>query len=103
MLSHKQKFLLFLLLLLLLILLLLLCTPPPPRDLNPSLEAQIPAFNPSDWDLGLKSGIWSSRLGFELQGRDLGLKAGIWALRLGSESEDGWMDDILPSRLCTSL
>ena len=37
--------------------------------------------------MGLKTGIWASRLEFGPQGWDLGLKAGILALRLGSESE----------------
>ena len=40
-------------------------------------------FGPCGWDLGLKAGIWASRLGFGPHGWELGLKAGIWAWRLG--------------------
>ena len=36
--------------------------------------------------MGLKTGIWASRLGFGLQGWDLGLKAEILTPRLESES-----------------
>ena len=37
---------------------------------------------PQFWDLGLKTGIWASRLGFGPKYWDLGLEAGIWASRL---------------------
>ena len=40
-------------------------------------------FGPQGWDLGLKVGFWASRLGLGAQGWDLGLKAGFWASRLG--------------------
>ena len=43
----------------------------------------------SFWDLGLKTGIWASRLGFVPQGRNFGLKAGIWTSRLGFGPQ-GW-------------
>ena len=75
--------------LLLLLLLLLLRTPPPSK---PSLEAQIPVLRPKSHpqgpnsnpkaqipvsrDLGLKTGIWASRLGYGPPGWDMGLEAG---------------------------
>ena len=39
-------------------------------------------FGPHSWDLGLKAGIWASRLGFGPRGWDLGLEARIWASML---------------------
>ena len=36
---------------------------------------------PQFWDLGLKTGIWASRLGYGPQNWDLSLEAGIWASR----------------------
>ena len=40
-------------------------------------------FGSQDWDMGLKTGIWASRLGFGPQDWDMGLEAEIWASRLG--------------------
>ena len=34
-------------------------------------------FRPQSWDLGLKAGIWASRLEFGPQGQDLSLEAGV--------------------------
>ena len=33
--------------------------------------------------MGLKAGIWTSRLGLGSRGWDMGLEAGIWTSRLG--------------------
>ena len=44
---------------------------------NPSLEALIPVLGLQGWDLGPKTGIWASGLGFEPQGWDWGFEAGI--------------------------
>ena len=44
-------------------------------------------FGPEGWDLGLKAGIWASRLRFGPQGWVFGLKAGIWASRLEFEPQ----------------
>ena len=48
--------------------------PPQLWGSNPSLEAQIPALRlksqPRGWDLGLETGIWASRLGFEGEGME---------------------------------
>ena len=41
------------------------------------------------WDLGLKVGIWTSRLGFGPQGWDMGFEAEIWAWRWGGYGEGG--------------
>ena len=49
-----------------------------PGSPNPSLEAQIS----QNWDFSLKAGKGASS-----QGRDLGLETGIWASRLGFEGE----------------
>ena len=55
-----------------------------PQGANPNPKAQIPASR----NLGLKTGIWTLRLGFWPQDWDLGLETGIWALRLGFEGGD---------------
>ena len=46
--------------------------------LSHSFEAQIPVLRPNSFE----AEIWAMRLGFEPQDWDLGLKAGIWASRL---------------------
>ena len=46
-------------------------------------------FGPQGWDLGLKAGNWASRLRFRPQGQDLGLETRIWASRLGYELPRG--------------
>ena len=52
---------------------------------NPNLKAQIPSYSqnpifeaqiPASRDLGLKTGIWASRLGYGLRGWDMGLEVG---------------------------
>ena len=45
------------------------------------------------WDLGLKAGIWASRLGFGPRGWDLSLETEIGASRLGIELR-GWDLDL---------
>ena len=53
----------------------------PPSNLSP--EAQIPALRSKS-----QPRIWALRLGFGPQDRDLGLETGIWASRLGFEGGD---------------
>jgi len=51
-----------------------------------SLEAGMgfePGFEPWEWDLILKAGIWGFGLGFEPQGWDLIFEAEIWTSRMG--------------------
>ena len=44
-------------------------------------------FGLQDWDLGLKAGIWASRLGYGPGGWDTGLEAEIWAWWSGGYEE----------------
>ena len=53
------------------------------------MSSEFLGFGPHSWDLGLKAGIWASRLEFWPQGWDFGLKVGFWASRLGFGSQ-GW-------------
>ena len=46
-------------------------------------------FEPLDWDLGFKAGIWASRLGFGPGGGGLSFELGVWASRMGFGLQ-GW-------------
>ena len=62
-------------------------------------------FEPQDWDLGLKAGIWASRLGYGPGGWDTGLEAEIWAWWWGGGTKENKKEEEEKEKipLCESI